>query len=216
MGRNPKPIVAEDDDSNLEMRSVLRGVTISWLANVFRMDYNTCKKKLVNCPELGKGKGNAPIFDLPQAAAFLVKPKVDINAFVRSLRPADLPPYLQSEFWEAQNKRQKWEENAGELWRTEKVVEVFGETFKLMKDTMNLWVDALERKSGITGDQRKMLTSEVDALQDELHKRLVDMQVQKKTKPSLSELDTIENEVNHKEAMAPKDSPRKRLASELI
>lgn len=216
MGRHPKPIVNDEQDNSLDTRDTLKGVSVSWLATMFRMDHNTCKKKLVNCPDMGKGRGGSLVFDLAQAAAYLIKPKVDLNAFVRSLRPADLPPYLQSEFWEAQNKRQKWEENAGDLWRTDKVVEVFGETFKLMKDTMNLWVDGLERKSGITGEQRKLLVAEIDALQDELHKRLIDMQVKKKTKPNLTELETIEAEVNHKDAMVPKDSPRKRLASELI
>lgn len=206
----------EDDKQALDLRNVYKGVSVSWLANVFRMDHNSVKKKLADCPELQKGKGGAPLFDVAIAAQYLVKPKVDINAFVRSLRPADLPPYLQSEFWEAQNKRQKWEENAGDLWRTEKVIEVFGDAFKLMKETMNLWVDGLARKSGVTEDQRRLLTAEIDALQDELHKRLVDLQRKKKTKPSLAELETIEAEVNHKEAAEVKDSPRKRLASELI
>lgn len=206
----------DEDKQELDLRNVYKGVSVSWLANVFRMDHNTVKKKLAECPELGKGKGGSPVFDVALAAQYLVKPKVDIKTFVQSLRPADLPPYLQSEFWEAQNKRQKWEENAGDLWRTEKVVEVFGDAFKLMKETMNLWVDGLARKSGVTEEQRKVLTGEIDALQDELHKRLVDLKKTKKTKPVLAELAEIETEINVKEAAATGNSPRKRLASELI
>lgn len=188
------PIPVPDENPELDFRINLRGVTLGWLMQIFRMDHSTVKKKLVDCPEVGKGRGGTPLFDVAQAASYLVKPKVDIRTWMKQLRPSDLPPYMQSEFWEAQNKRQKWEENAGELWRTDKVIEVFADTFKTMKETMNLWVDNIERKSGLTAEQRKMLIELVDSLQVELHGKLVDMQSDKKTFSSAADLENIEQE----------------------
>lgn len=190
----------EQQDVSLEMRHVLGGVTIGWLATVFRINNLTVKKRLANCPELKKGRGNSVVFDLAQAAAYLVKPKIDIKEFMKSVRPQDLPPYLQSEFWEAQVKRQKWEENAGELWRTEKVVELYAETFKLMKDTMNLWVDGLERENGLTNEQRDFLIQAVDGLQKELHQKLVGLQDRdEKTPNQLAEMKDIDSAPHYQE-----------------
>jgi hypothetical protein len=184
----------------VDARMLLKGVSTGLLSQIFRMDNMTVRKRLKDCPEVGKWRGGAPLFDLAQAAGYLVKPKIDIKEFIKSVRPADLPPYLQSEFWEAQVKRQKFEENAGELWRTEKVIALYAETFKLIKDTMNLWVDSIERESGLTGEQRDKLTQLVDGLQSEMHSRLLTLQEkEEKTANSFEELADIEGEENYKE-----------------
>lgn len=204
-------LLGDDDDQpssaqetiTVDARMLLQGVSTGLLSQIFRMDNMTVRKRLKDCPEVGKWRGGAPLFDLAQAAGYLVKPKIDIKQWVKSLRPADLPPYLQSEFWEAQVKRQKFEENAGELWRTEKVIALYAETFKLIKDTMNLWVDNIERESGLTNEQRDKLTQLVDGLQSEIHSRLMTLQgKEEKTANSFDELADIEEEDNHKERRA--------------
>jgi hypothetical protein len=151
--RKRPDLVGTPGEATIDYRENVAGVSITWLCTMFRMDRRTCQKRLAMCPPLRRGVGDAPMFDLAQAAAFLVKPKINIGEWVKSLRPADLPPYLQSEFWDAQNKRQKWEENAGELWRTEKVIEVFADVFKHIKETMQQWQDSIERKEGLTGER---------------------------------------------------------------
>lgn len=186
---------------DMDMRHVMKGVSTSWLAQAFRMDPITVKKKLVNCPTLGRAR-NAWTYDLVVAAQYLVKPKVDIKEYVKTLRPSDLPAYLQSEFWEAQNKRQKWEENAGELWRTEKVVETFAEVFKLIKDTTNLWIDGLERESGVTAEQRAILTKEIDRLNNEIHDAMKNLASERKTTNSKADLAGLEGEVRDNEKRA--------------
>src|SRR5690606_18686323 len=82
-----------------------------------------------------RARRTAP-YDLKQAASYLVPPKVDIVKWISKLRPTDLPAHLQTEFWDARLKRQKWEFAAGHLWRTEAVQDVLGETFRTIKETM--------------------------------------------------------------------------------
>jgi hypothetical protein len=196
------------DGFEIDIRHNLNGVTISWLTTMFRMDRNTVRKRLAGCPEIRRGSGDTPVFDLAQAAAYLVKPKIDIREWVKSLRPADLPPYLQSEFWDAQNKRQKWEENAGDLWRTNAVIEAFADTFKLIKETMQQWTDNIERREGLTSEQRAILMQMNDGLQDELYQKLVEFSKKRKTPNQLDEMKDIEQAEHYRE---PTKQPRPEL-----
>lgn len=205
----------EEEKASLEIREVLGGVSATWLAKLFRMDYKTAVTKLASCPELGRGRGNVVLYDVAQAAGYLVKPKVNVEEWIKTLRPADLPAYLQKDFWEAQNKRQQYEENAGDLWRTEKVVEVFADTFKLIKETMQLWADHVERKEGLSSEQRGVILQLVDGLQQELHKKLVEMEKLKKTTNEFAAIADIEGEVNRKEDTKFSNG-RKMMRRELI
>jgi len=64
------------------------------------------------------------------------------------------------------------------------VLEVFGETFKTLKTTMQLWVDNLDDKGDMDQRQRDRLTEMVDGLLDEMHGRLVDMPNKRRTPSS--------------------------------
>lgn len=171
----------------------LRGVTVTWLMQAFRMDRQTVKRKLARCQAIGNGVGGQPLYDFVQAASFLVKPQVDIKEYVKSLRPIDLPPYLQDQFWASQLKRQQWEQRAGHLWKTDDVMEVFGETFKRIKTSTQLWLDNLEQASSLTDDQKQALTHMVDALNDDIYQSLIAMPKARSTRSSVIEMDEIEN-----------------------
>jgi hypothetical protein len=201
-GDDYAPAKPEEENVVLDQRTNLAGVSIAWLATIFRMDHTTVKRRLADCPEVGRTKGNSPRFDVAQAAGYLVKPKVDIKTWIKSLRPSDLPPYMQSEFWDAQNKRQKFEENAGDLWRTDKVIALYAETFKLLKDTMNMWVDNIQKREGLTPDQRRILVAEVDALQNEIYKKVAELQASRKTPSMMQEVDEIESDAKDRETRA--------------
>lgn len=180
MGVNPKtggPIVED----------MMAGVTVSWLSQVFNMDPKTVKQKLADCPPLHRRKAGY-VYALPVAAQYLVKPALSADQFMKSIKQADLPASMQQMFWDAALKRQKWEENAGQLWRTEKVREVLGSTFQTIKFTLQLWADTLERQIGLTQEQRDLLTKLVDELQAEIHKRLVADAKTKKVGTQRSEL----------------------------
>lgn len=174
--------------------NVFAGVTRTWLADVFGMDPTTVKKRLANCPTKGK-RGQFPVYDLRLAAQYLVPPRVNIGEYLKSMRPNDLPPILQSAYWDAQKKRQDWELNAGELWKTEKVIETLSETFKLIKTSVSLFADTVEQEHGLTESQRATIAKLTDSLMDDIHNSLVRQHELSRTPNQLAELKDIEASV---------------------
>lgn len=169
----------------LDLADVTAGVTVSWLSAVFGMAPMTVKKKLAHCPPL-KRLRNARLYNLRQAAAYLLEPKVDIEQYLKNLRPEELPVRLQKDYWEALLKRQNWELRSGKLWVTEDVLSVFGEAFTRIKTATQLWVGDLERRHGLTDAQRETLTKSTDRLLEDLYAQLVSMPKERRT-PSLRE-----------------------------
>lgn len=153
---------------------VVKGVTINWLAQAFNMDHRTCTHRLKECPALKRpqGGGRGTIYDLATAAQYLVTPKFNVEEYLRTMRIEDLPTRLQEGFWAAALKRQKWEENAGRLWRTERVVKLFSETFLLIANDMKMWLDDMEAVTEVTAEQRAALEKQLAILQTKVTKRV--------------------------------------------
>lgn len=168
--------------------SDVQAVSVGWLAKVFGIDPSDVKRRLADCPPVARKKSGY-VYSLPIAARYLVKPVFDVTTYLKNMKPSELPPVLQSAYWDALNKKQKWEENAGQLWRTEKVIEVFGETFKTIKNDMQLWPDTIERQTELTEEHRSILLTLIDGLQDELYQTLVKMAKEKQTPSTVSEND---------------------------
>lgn len=169
------------------VEDVHAGVTASWLSQVFGMDPKVVKQRLAECPPLHRRKAGY-IYDLKTAARYLVPPAMSPEQFVKTMKASDLPPHFQQTFWDAALKRQRWEENAGQLWRTEKVREVLGDTFQTIKFTVQLWAETVERQTGLTAEQRKVLVGLTDTLQQEIYDRLVTQAAEKETGSQRSEL----------------------------
>lgn len=169
----------------------IRPVSLRWLSQAFRKDRQTVKKRLAPLQPLRYGRANQPEYDFVQAASYLVEPKIDISAYLKTLQPKHLPPYLQDTFWAGQLKRQQWETRAGHLWPTNDVLAVFGTTFMLLKDTMQLWVENLDEQGILTAEQRTKIRQMVDGLQEDLHAQLVEMPNKRETRSQLAELDAI-------------------------
>jgi hypothetical protein len=180
-GKRGRPTLAESAAKKLaagpgDWVETHRGVNQSWLINAFRMDARTVKTRLANCPVLREDDKGHPLYDFAEAARYLAKPPPSaIAAFFRGMKVTDLPTFLQDQYWSAQRKRQIYEENAGNLWRTEAVLEVLGETFNGLKSEIQLWVDNIDQKAPLSPEQRGSLLAQVDALQEGLHARLVEM-----------------------------------------
>lgn len=180
---------AEDDFEDLPLdhpespqviTDIHGGVTITFLAQVFGMAKHTVRKRLADLPPMRRTR-NAPVYNFVQACSYLVEPKIDLKEYLKTIRPSELPPGLHKDFWDAMNKQQKWAEAAGDLWHTEDVMEVFGEVFKLIKTTCQLWVDNLERIKELTPQQRDALVRATDGLLDDVYRELVELPKQRKT-----------------------------------
>lgn len=154
-------------------KDTIVGVSLAWLAQAFQITTYEARKKLTHCVPIRFEGNNRPIYHFRDAAAYLVKPKLSMDQYLRTIKPSQLPAKLQTEVWNAAIKRQKWEEKAGKLWRSEAVQEVFAETFKTFKTQLQLWPDILEREKSLSSDQRNRLIALLDELQEDLYKKLV-------------------------------------------
>lgn len=144
---------------------------------MFDIDIRVVRLRLKNCPiKSSHSRGTKMLtvrYDVRTAAAYLVTPAFSTAEYLRGVKRGDLPPSLQQTVWDALLKRQKWEEAAGQLWRTDKVREVLGITFQTMKFTMQLWTETLDRQTELSDAQRKLIVELVDGLQAELYDALV-------------------------------------------
>jgi hypothetical protein len=175
------------DGLETNINLVVKGVTVNWLAQAFHMDHRTVTQRLKDCPPLTRKRGSGGlIYDLSVAAGYLVKPVFDVEAYIKTMKIEELPTKLQEGFWAAALKRQKWEENAGRLWRTEVVAKKFSETFLMVMNDMKMWVDDLEAVVGITDEQRDALHKAVSRLQKKIIKSVSEMP--RVTQPQAAEM----------------------------
>ena len=184
----PETVSAPVPEANLSAVNVKNGVTVNWLASVFGKSNEWVRQRLVDCPPLSQ-HGKSFRYDIKVAAEYLVDPKVDLERYLKQMRAADLPASLQKEIWDARLKRQKWEALAGDLWHTQDVMAVLSQTFSVIKSSIQLWPDTVERQEGLTDAQRELLVRLGDTLQDEIYQGLLTMAREKSTKASIADLD---------------------------
>jgi hypothetical protein len=165
--------VAEERRDREELSALFNGCSISMLGQIFGLDNREVAKRIVDLQASGERDGH-PIYNLAAAARYLVDPIINIEEYILTLKPSDLPVALQKAYWEGQNSRLKWEENAKQLWRTEKVRDVFVDLFKVVRGTVVMFEDSVESTVGLTDAQRKTLRQLSDGLLDTMRSKLID------------------------------------------
>lgn len=173
----------------------------SQLATWFRSTTPTVSKRLADCPVRG-WKQNArgsptPMYDRVEAAAYLVKPRVDLVRYLSSLNSNNIPPHINKTFWDAMNARLKWEANAKQTWRDEDVLEVLGATAIKIREVSLLWIDQLPDKVSLSAENHKALRMAVADLLEQIKKRLEDLPKERRTTSVAATVDKhLEGEVN--------------------
>jgi hypothetical protein len=169
---------------------VVNGVTVHWLKPVFRLDVETIRRRLANCPAKGLKRGNIKVYDLATAAAYLVTPKMDVEALLNQMKPTQLPPNLQPAIWSARLKQQSWEEKAGDLWPTSKIIDVLSEVNRTIRQTIQLWIDDLENEA-LPAKALAVLANRIDGLQEEIYQQLVALPNRSRTESQLAALESL-------------------------
>lgn len=154
-----------------------RPVTQNFLALVFDMDPATVKKRLLQVKPVGYGgtaKQPRPLYDFKEACSHLVEPKIDLEAYIKSLDVNKLPNLLNKMFWEGQHTRLRFFLASGQAWATEDVLEVLGELFMMVKDQM-LTIPEHLRDSGVSDDVCETVRNACDNFQKSLHEHLIEL-----------------------------------------
>jgi hypothetical protein len=155
--------------------AIFKGVNLTQLSVIFKQDYRTVVRKLFEAQVKPVMRvGQVDYYSIYDAAPFLVKPAYDIETAIRKMSFKDLPKDLAKEFWAGQKSKQDYEEKAGQLWRTEKVVEEVGELMKIVKMSTLLMLDGVERQSELSERQREIIKSLSHGMLDDLVKRVAE------------------------------------------
>lgn len=167
------------------------GLNVTELSRLFHRDRREVQIILRDVKPNGV-RMSVPIYRIDEAAKYLVKPNLDVEEYIKKLRPNDLPPLLTKEFWAGQLNKQKYELQSGNLWPTDDVMAVFANVFKILKQGILLFSDTIEARTELSEKQRSILNELSDGLLVELHRSLiegdVDLGIRKEEVPAIPEL----------------------------
>lgn len=150
---------------------LFEGASISQLGRIFKMDNRSVKAKLHGCPTV-KMRAGSPIYDIKEAARYLVTPRWSIDEYIAKMTHADLPMMLRKEYWAAMRSKQIYEQAAGDLWPTEKVQGHISDILKTIAISLRLSADSVERETGITEQQRQVVIRLMDEALGNAHRDL--------------------------------------------
>lgn len=150
--------------TTITYQDLVKGYSINQLAELFEMDRRTVTDRLRNVEPSGVRMSHA-IYRMVDAAPALLAIEVVAKSKLNAAREKD--------YWDAMLKKQKYEENAKDLWRTDKVIEVFAAVFKQFRESVVVFIDGLEHESGLPPKTIQAAKGFGDALLHEVRQRLV-------------------------------------------
>lgn len=151
------------------------GLPVRWYAHAFGLTENTVKSRLRGVAPVNFGKHGNPLYAMKDAAACLVEPKIDLREHLRSIKDDDLPDDLRLKLWQARRARNRVMMEEGELWHSSEVLARFSEYLLSIREKLQLIPDKLERMTGITPDQYKLIRAVVDGVQVEMYEDALKM-----------------------------------------
>ena len=145
----------------------LASVSVPQLADMFGVSKEQVRRRLRTCEPLAK-KTSGYVYSLPEAASYLVAPRVDVRRALQTMKPSELPAELQTAVYTAQLKRLQFEKQAGSLWSKEDVVSFLTAIFSRLRAGVLLWPDVLAERSGLDEEGRAEIETQCDRLLEEL------------------------------------------------
>lgn len=167
--------VINDNPRTLDPQSrvmLYEGLNQSQLAILFRMDNRTIQRKIHHVEPTGY-RNQVAIYNIADVAPFLCKPKEDIEVYIKRMHSSDLPKHLSKEFWNGQKARQDYELRAGDLWPTEDVIKHVSALMKLVRMSVQLTTDNLERADELTDKQRSIVQDQMRSMLEEMQAQVV-------------------------------------------
>lgn len=151
-----------------ETTEVQKGVTLPFLSRAFGMGRSVVNRRLAMCKPIGVGLHGTPLYDLKEAAAYLVDPKIDLADYLSKIGPQKLPEKSREAYWSSKLKEQRYRAQAGEYWDTGAVIASVGELFKQLRQRLQLLPVDISSQLGLTTAQKKEVIAIVDSLQSDM------------------------------------------------
>lgn len=172
--RAERQILDPEEKLSLSSRnSTENGVTVQWLAKTFRMTRHMVEKKIRHIRPISEGRHGQPLYDIPEAAGWLVDAKIDMDTFMKTVKMEDLPEKLRDSYWSGKLKRQRYEERAGDLWHTEEMMAFFSKILSDLRDDLQMTPELVERLHGCTPEQYQTIRNAMDSVQENLYEKTV-------------------------------------------
>lgn len=152
------------------------GVSVTDLSYLFHMDRRTIMMKIGEVSPCGFNSRGGELYQIDKVAPYLIPPvsnPAQIDEAISRMNPRDLPPILLKEYWNGRRARQRYEEDEGDLWRTDRVIQVVGSAFKTVRMNLLLVPDVLERRNALTDRQREEVRDIIDQTLATLREELV-------------------------------------------
>lgn len=173
-----------------------RPVGITFMASVLGVETRRLLHKLSRCPSVGTNKKGAPLYMFKDAIRYCVEPKIDMAQWIKSQSATSLPPMINKNFWEAERTKMRVKAEAGELWHTNDVLQVYGEAAMAIKNEMTLWIENLPGSQELTTEQYDALRKKVIELQQTITDVMVNKPSETKTRSYLADIEALEDEVS--------------------
>lgn len=164
------------------------GCTATELSKLFRMPLQTVRDSLKDIPPTSR-RGARDLWRVDQVASLLIRDgenEVEQIERILKLKHTELPKQLSKEFWFAQTYKQKYDLAAGNLWKTEEVIEKAGDAFKTIRLSLQLMADTVDRNESLTEKQRQTILDLVDGTLNDMREKLIYAFKNRRVHPSLA------------------------------
>ena len=146
------------------------GIGVTDLAAILGMTEDDVENRLIHLSPISGSQRRTRVYNFASAIGMFVSTEestggmteAEIEVAIRKMKPSQLPPALSLEFWKAQQAKQKFEEDKGDLVRKDKVIYAFAATFKAIRETFLLIEDNLDQMTALTPHQRQLVRGFVD------------------------------------------------------
>jgi len=165
-----------------EFDELLKGMSIRQITLLLDVEREALADMIRDAGIQPSGKrGGNPIYLLSEVAPHVVQSVAPLLAPGDSTKLATRiqrkNASTEKDYWDAQLKRQKFMEQAGDLWRTEKLIDTLAGIFKHLRESIVVFLDSMEHESGLPVSQIEKTKAFGDALLQGMHDKLTSLNV---------------------------------------
>lgn len=150
------------------VRHIYEGITVNALSQLTGISHYHLQKRLGETAPIGS-RGENKVYDIQEAlaAAYLELSSEDGEEGVPKLSANQ-----QKAFWESKLRRQQYMVDAGILVPADEMLMEYSRAVGKFVSGINLMADQIDRLTGLTKDQRRLINEAMDSLLEQLREDL--------------------------------------------